>query len=104
MARLAVCHDQRTAAIPMWWRTRGVCRAVHRSRPRLRWHWSACAHRAGVTGERPCGRRTIASSTFLRRAMMRRRPPRQLPMPFDREVPAVVLPVDRPLLRSSAHL
>jgi len=24
---------------------------------------------------------------------MRRRPPRQLPMPFDREVPAVVLPL-----------
>jgi hypothetical protein len=24
---------------------------------------------------------------------MRRRPPRQLPKPFDREVPAVVLPV-----------
>lgn len=24
---------------------------------------------------------------------MRHRPPRQLPMPFDREVPAVVLPV-----------
>ena len=23
---------------------------------------------------------------------MRRRPPRQIPMPFDREVPAVVLP------------
>ena len=24
---------------------------------------------------------------------MRRRPPRQLPMPFDRELPAVVLPM-----------
>jgi hypothetical protein len=24
---------------------------------------------------------------------MRRRPPRQLPMPFDRDVPAVVVPV-----------
>jgi hypothetical protein len=40
----------------------------------------------------PLDRRTIPSSIFLRRTMMRRRPPRQLPMPFDRDVPAVVLP------------
>jgi hypothetical protein len=37
---------------------------------------------------------------------MRRRPPRQLPMPFDRELPAVVLPtpIGQALIKALADL
>ena len=37
---------------------------------------------------------------------MRRRPPRQLPMPFDRELPAVVLPapIAQDLVKALADL
>jgi hypothetical protein len=54
----------------------------------------------------PHGRRTIVASIFRRRTTMQRRLPKQLPMPFEREVPAVVLPtrIAQDLVKALADL
>ena len=96
-------QPQRTAAIPVWMTDCVACAALSVG-PVLVSVEALIELALLMTAIRSA--RTIASPILLRRSPMRRRQPRQMPIPFERELPAVVVPapIAQDLVKALADL
>ena len=97
-------QEQRTAAIPVWMTDRVACAAL--SVGPVLVSVDALRELASLVVTATRSARTIASPILLRRSPMRRPPPTQMPIPFEREVPAALLPapIAQDLVKALADL